>query len=116
MTEINLTKKYEDDELIVSEKYLISKSDYRKLTALDDILMIYKKVNERNFAVVSYDLVVINKYNDTIYFSYSSENEWVVDEILNILSKNCKNAVFGYTNENSKYVLEHTVPKTDIKK
>ena len=105
--EINNTIEYEDNALIISKNYIADPNDYQKIIAYKDVLRVHKLVRKKNFAVVSYSVVVTDKYNFGLTFTYSKNDEEKVDKLLLMIGSKCNNAQLGYTKETSLYVKEN---------
>ena len=105
--EINNTVEYKDKEIIISKNYVADPNDYERIVACDDILRVHKFIKKKNFAVVSYSVVLTDKYGFELHFTYSENQEKKVDELLLMIGSKCKNAQFGYTKATSKYINEN---------
>ena len=105
--EINNTIEYEDDELIISKNYIADPNDYQRIIACKDILRVHKLVRKKNFAVISYSIVLTDKYNFELPFTYSKNDEEKVDKLLLLIGSKCNNAELGYTKATSQYVKEN---------
>ena len=75
LKEIDETKIYEDNYLIISENYISDKTDYSKIVACEDVLGAHKLVHKVNFAIDYYQIVIIDKYNQTTRYQYGRDEE-----------------------------------------
>lgn len=111
--EIFSSIEYQDNEVIISQKYMLSKKDYRLLVNLDDVLIVYIREHKTNFVTDSYGIVVVDNHNNSYFYPNPKE---AVNNILNILLYKCKNAKFGYTDENFKYAMQNTINSNNDEK
>ena len=100
---------YEDEKIVVSKEYVTDKNDFEKLLAYKDILRVHKLVHKTNFVVDRYDLVITDKYNQEISYSYAPKDEQKVDNLLLYIGSKCDNAKLGYTNEAQKHINDNKV-------
>ena len=105
--EITNTKEYEDDRLIVAKNYVADKKDYEKILAYKDILRVHKLVHKTNFVIDRYDLVITDKYNFQISYSYAVKDEEKVDNLILLIGSKCENAKLGYTKEAEDHIKKN---------
>lgn len=108
LNEIENNKEYEDNQLIISKNYVADKKDIERIVAYSDILRVHKLVHKTNFVIDRYELVITDKYNSTINYSYPVKDEKTVDNLILLISTKCSNAKIGYSKENARYVKENT--------
>ena len=82
MEEIENTIEYEDNQIIVSKDYVADKKDFEKILAYKDILRVHKLVHKTNFVVDRYDVVLTDKYNFELSYSYPVKDEKKVDNLI----------------------------------
>lgn len=104
MEEIENTIEYEDNQIIVSKDYVADKKDFEKILAYKDILRVHKLVHKTNFVVDRYDVVLTDKYNFELSYSYPVKDEKKVDNLILLIGSKCNNAKLGYTKEAQKHI------------
>ena len=107
INEIENTIEYEDNQLILSKRFLMEKNDYEVLVAYEDILRVHKLVHRTNGIITYYEVTVIDRFDDRIGFIYNKDSEKNVDQILMMLTQKCKRAKLGYTSELFSYIKEN---------
>lgn len=113
MEEIESTIEYEDNQIIVSRNYVADKKDFEKILAYKDILRVHKLVHKTNFVVDRYDVVITDKYNFEMSYSYPVQDEKKVDSLILLIGSKCDNAKLGYTKEAKKHIEKN---KEDLPK
>ena len=91
---------YKDNNIIISPDYICGTKDYEKLISCDNVLGAHIVVHKRNGAIIKYQLVLIDKYNQKAVFNYNGydqNNYTLLKKILLIIEKICPNAEIGYT-------------------
>ncbi len=111
LNKINNNIVYQDDSIIISKDYAMKKNDIESIVSFDNVLAVYKMINKQTGVIVSvsYQVAIIDKYNDLISFSYSKDEEEKANEVISILAKKCKNAKIGYSQETLQYVKNNKV-------
>lgn len=109
LDEIELTAEYDDKQIIISERFVISKCDYRNLFLFDDVLGIYVQVHRTNLITDRYSIVVADKFERIAMFNYLPKQKDIVNEVLLILISKCKNAKIGYSDETLDYIKSNQV-------
>ena len=109
LQEIENTIEYQDDKIIVAQNYVADKNDYERILAYKDILRVHKLVHKTNFVIDGYSVVITDKYNQEVRYSYSAKEEEKVNGLLVMIGSKCDNAKFGYTKEAEQYVKENKV-------
>lgn len=104
INEINQNKIYEDRNMIISKEYITDKENIAKLVACKDILGAHKVVHRTNFVIDWYGLEIIDKYRDSIGYTYGAKEENTVNQILGIIGSLCPNAEIGYTDKELKHI------------
>ena len=97
LNEIESTKIYEDNQLIISSNYISNKNDYSEIVACKDVLGAHEQVHKTNFIIDYYQIVIIDRYNETIKYTYEKNEKDRVDQILMTIGAICHNAEIGYT-------------------
>lgn len=121
MEEIENTIEYEDKQIIVSKNYVADKKDFEKILAYKDILRVHKLVHKTNFVIDRYDVVITDKYNYEMSYSYSVQDEKKVDSLILLIGSKCDNAKLGYTKEAKEHIeknkeeLPKDIVKEDVK-
>ena len=106
--------KYEDNRIIISNKFIYIKKHVYSLCALEDIVGVYKFIVKRNGQVTSEGISYHDKYGSEYRTNYSYLLDTVdLDKIIKILIPRCKNAKFGYTDGTRKYIYSQ---KSEIPK
>lgn len=111
LTEINTSIEHEDQQIIISKRYMISKKDYRILILLNEILAFYIYAHKTNFVVDEYDIVAIDKYGIAHYFKYEPGQKEIMNNTLFFLQHKCPNAKFGCSDETLKYISDNKISK-----
>lgn len=104
MEEIENTIEYEDKQIIVSKNYVADKKDFEKILAYKDILRVHKLVHKTNFVIDRYDVVITDKYNFEMSYSYPVQEEKKVDSLIWLIGSKCENAKLGYTKEAKEHI------------
>lgn len=109
--QIHKEKYYEDDKVIISNRFLYSKTNINDLCALKDILIIYEDKRSNKGANITKDLVFCDKFGTKHTISYSRLTNEVIDfdNALKVLRPRCKNAKIGYNLSNLNYVKQNTI-------
>lgn len=115
MKEIESTIEYEDNQIIISKNYVADKKDFEKILAYKDILRVHKLVHKTNFVVDRYDVVITDKYNFEISYSYPVKDEKKVDSLILLIGSKCDNAKLGYTKESKEHIEmnKEELPRND---
>ncbi len=115
--EIEQNKIYENEDMIISRKYIHNKRNLEKLIACDDILGAHKIVHKKNFVIDYYEIDIIDKYRQHSSFIFDTSKESEVNNILLLLSQICQNAVIGYSNAELNNINNNAVElPTEIKR
>lgn len=112
--EISSTTEYQDENVIISSNYLLSKHDYRSLVAFIDILGVYINVHKTNFVVDKYSIVISDKYNNTIWINYTPSQKDELNKVMIILTNKCHNAKFGYSAETLNHIRDNIESTNDV--
>ncbi len=107
--EIEKTVEYDDGKIVISQNYVFDKNDIEKLVACKDVLRVHKLEHKTNFFTDGYALVITDKYDCEIKYFYNSQDEETVDKLIAMLSEKCTNAMFGYTAQSEKYVMDNKI-------
>lgn len=118
MNEIENTIEYEDNQIIVAKNYVADKKDFEKIIAYKDVLRVHKLVNKRNFVDVSYSVVITDKYNLNLNYTYPVKEEKKVNDLILLIGSKCNNAKIGYTKEVEEHIKKYKqkLPQNDIVK
>ena len=115
LNEIEKHIEYEDENIIISKRYIYNKRDINGLVRCNDVLNIYKLVSKLNYVVNGYSVVIVDKYDYKITYNYSVRQEKTVNKVLLLLSNKCPNAVLGYSSEADEYVSKNKSKLVDKK-
>ncbi len=107
--EINNTKEYEDNKMVLSKNYIASKRCYEDIISYDNILLVYKLVHKTNYVIDRYAVVIIDKYNEKVQYDYFRGQEELVDKLILIIGYKSKNAKLGYSPQAIQYVKDNIV-------
>lgn len=107
LEEIENTIEFDDKNITISKNYIADKKDYEKIVACDDILRVHKLIHKTNFVVDRINLVITDKYDTEITYSYKPSDEQKVDKLILLIGSKCKNAKLGYTKSNEQYVQQN---------
>ena len=88
----NINKKIEfkDNNMIISDEYILGLKDVEYIIKLDDVKKIYKCVHKFNNTINYYSIVIIDKYNDIFLFKYPKVKEKDIIELIKFIHKKCK--------------------------
>lgn len=114
LNELNSNIVYEDDNIIMSKKYIVEKSDFSSLIAFEDVIGVHKLRHQKNFATDYYGVILTDKYGYQHQYTYRVRDEKKCDELLMITASLCKNAAIGYTKQQKQYIKENTVKLNDL--
>lgn len=100
---------------------MFSTSNSANTVRLNDVLCMYQKVNGQGTLGVmtkvnNRELIVINKYGETLQYKYPAGQEKRLLNTISVLAPLCPRAVVGYTDENTAYVRNNSVKKKGILK
>ena len=104
MKEIEDTIEFEDRQMFVAKNYVADKKDFERIIAYNDILRVHKQVHKTNFVIDRYSVVITDKYNYTIAYSYPVGEEQKVDRLIFLIGSKCNNAKLGYTKEAEEHI------------
>lgn len=109
--QIHNEKYYEDTKVIISNRFLYSKTNINDLCALKDILIIYEDKSSNKGMNITRDLVFCDKFGTkhTICYSKLTNEVTDFDDALKALKSRCKNAKIGYSLSNLNYVKQNTI-------
>ena len=85
INEIEATKEYETNNLIISKNYIMYKDYYETIMACDDIVKIYIYKYKQYTR-----LVVVDDYDDSTYYDFTG-NEKYIYNVMDYLKSKCKN-------------------------
>ena len=111
--EIENSKIYEDEHLIISQNYISDKKDYSKIVLCSDVLGVHKLVHKTNYVIDYYQIVITDKYNQTTTYQYERNEEEKVNELLIVIGSKCPNAELGYTRKEWEHIKENSVALPD---
>lgn len=109
LDEIEQTIEYDDNNIVISKNYIFNRRDISKLVNCKDVLEIHKLVHKTNLITDSYSVVITDKYNEKMVYSYVPKEEKRVNTILLQLKQKCPNAVLGYTPEETENIIRNQV-------
>ena len=111
--EISNTKEYESKHLVISRNYIYNPKEIVSLVACDDVLGVHKYIHKTNWIVDEIALDVTDKYGAIHRFDVESEEK--CNELLKYLMYKCRNAKFGYSNEQQEYIKQNVIPVQDVR-
>lgn len=107
--EIESTTEYEDHTMVISRNYICHKSRAEMLVACNDVLAVHKLVHKTNFVVDYYQIVITDKYGETLHFTYKKNEESLVDTLLVRIKGKCRNAEIGYNQDEFDHIRKNKV-------
>lgn len=118
LNKLNKNKIYEDDNLIMSQKYITNKKDFSDLTCFNDVLGVHKLHHKKNNITNYYGVILTDKYGFEHSYTYTVKNEKKCDELLLLIANLCPNAEIGYTKQQKQYIKENKekLPETYAEK
>lgn len=96
---------FEEQNVILTDKYIIDCNRYLKIVEYSDIIWIYLHIQRYNGVEVSKNINVLLKNRKTVSISpnkTSGKNYEILKELLAKICTKCPNALVGYTHENIK--------------
>ena len=107
LDEIEKTKIYSDDRIVISKNYVYDGKNFATLVARKDILRVHKIVKRVNGVIDYYEVAITDKYNEMFrYKFYKSELE-LADEIMLYLGVTNEKTKLGWSQETMNYVHEN---------
>jgi len=114
LNELNSNIVYEDENIIMSDKYITEKKDFSGLIAFEDVLGIHKLQHKKNGFTNYYGVILTDKYGYEHRYTYQVQNENKCDELIMITANLCPNAVVGYTNQQKQHIKENKVELKEL--
>ena len=106
---IEKTTIYSDEVIILSKEYVSDPNDYEKIIKYDDILGLHREIHKTNYSIDAYGIVIVDKYDQTFKFYYMKKDKNKCDEMLLLIASKCKNAEFGYTNQEQEHIKNNKI-------
>lgn len=114
LREIDLTKEYSDDDLIISKRFVMGKNDVLNVMYYEDIIGIYTYViSIKNYNKIclcikdKYGRYIELRYGLSLMFKKNSNNK--ISKLISKLYYKCPNAVIGRKEKVLEYVNSHIV-------
>lgn len=114
LNELNSNIVYEDENIIMSNKYITEKKDFSGLIAFEDVLGIHKLQHKKNGFTNYYGVILTDKYGYEHRYTYQVQNENKCDELIMITANLCPNAVVGYTKQQKQHIKENKVELNEL--
>ena len=95
---------FENDFIIISNKAIAVKKNIMKISALEDVLGIYERIQRTNGIVTSHMVNLELRNGKTIAINVYARKRETKDNLVLTISNYCPNAMVGYTGEMLSYV------------
>lgn len=97
---------FENDFIIISDKAIADKKNYRNIIALNDVLAIYEHITRTNGIVTAHTVQLSSIDGRDFQINVYARKRDTKDDLLLTISNYCPNARIGYSPENMSYVNE----------
>ncbi len=97
---------FENDFIIISDKAIADKKNYRNIIALNDVLAIYEHITRTNGIVTAHTVQLSSIDGRDLQINVYARKRDTKDDLLLTISNYCPNARVGYSPENMSYVNE----------
>lgn len=97
---------FENDFIIISDKAIADKKNYRNIIALNDVLAIYEHITRTNGIVTAHTVQLSSIDGRDLQINVYARKRDTKDDLLLTISNYCPNARIGYSPENMSYVNE----------
>lgn len=97
---------FENDFIIISDKAIADKKNYRNIIALNDVLAIYEHITRTNGIVTAHTVQLSSIDGRDFQINVYARKRDTKDDLLLTISNYCPNARVGYSPENMSYVNE----------
>lgn len=97
---------FENDFIIISDKAIADKKNYRNIIALKDVLAIYEHITRTNGIVTAHTVQLSSIDGRDLQINVYARKRDTKDDLLLTISNYCPNARIGYSPENMSYVNE----------
>lgn len=97
---------FENDFIIISDKAIADKKNYRNIIALNDVLAIYEHITRTNGIVTAHTVQLSSIDGRDFQINVYARKRDTKDDLLLTISNYCTNARVGYSPENMSYVNE----------
>lgn len=97
---------FENDFVVISDKAIADKKNYRNIVALDDVLAIYEYITRTNGIVTAHTVQLCAIDGRDIQINVYARKRDTKDDLVLTISNYCPNAKVGYTPETREYVDE----------
>ncbi len=93
---------FQNDAVVVAPGYFAFKQDISMVYAMNEVLLIYKRIVNTNYGT-TYSLIV-ETVRESVTMPYIKGQDAGVDESIPIVARGCQYAHLGYSKENLNYV------------
>ena len=97
---------FENDFVVISDKAIADKKNYRNIVALDDVLAIYEHITRTNGIVTAHTVQLCAIDGRDIQINVYARKRDTKDDLVLTISNYCPNAKVGYSLETREYVNE----------
>lgn len=104
LDEIDNTKIYEDNTIVISKNYIYDGKDFDTIVAKNDILRVHKIVRKVNGVTNYFTIDVTDKYGHEFRYDYQRKDEELVDQLIAYIGTTSNNAKVGWSQDTMNYV------------
>ena len=97
---------FENDFIIISDKAIADKKNYRNIIALNDVLAIYEHITRTNGIVTAHTVQLCAIDGRDLQINVYARKRETKDDLVLTISNYCPNAKVGYSPETREYVNE----------
>lgn len=97
---------FENDFVVISEKAIADKKNYRNIVALEEVLAIYENITRTNGIVTSHTVQLCAIDGRDLQINVFARKRETKDDLVLTISNFCPNARVGYSPETWEYVNE----------
>ena len=95
---------YKDEYVVISDRMISAANNPTTVSYMDEVYLVYIEKNKTNFVTTGKSLVFDTARGEHRINVTNLSDQLIQDNIMNIFSKYCPNAAFGYSNENLTYL------------
>jgi hypothetical protein len=93
---------YQNDMIIASPQFFAMRTDPSKIIAMNEVLLMYKKIVHTNYSTLYY--LDVETVRGSVMFPCPARANDVIDQTVNVVAPYCQYIRLGYNNENLNYV------------
>ena len=97
---------FENDFVVISNKSIVDKRNYRNIVALEDVLAIYEHITRTNGIVTAHTVQLCAIDGRDLQINVYARKRETKDDLVLTISNYCPNAKVGYSLETREYVNE----------